>query len=104
MSDKVELIAAAQVNAFAGPPSGIEFNSNYGFKTASRGSDGVYTLELDHDHGAKKLVMNVTPIGTAGGQASASVLTKDTIQVTLLDSGGVAADSPFSITIDRVRD
>ena len=45
MSDKVELIAAAQVNAFAGPPSGIEFNSNYGFKTASRGSDGVYTLE-----------------------------------------------------------
>ena len=48
--------------------------------------------------------MNVTPMGTAGGQASASVLTKDTIQVTLLDSSGVAADSPFSITIHRVRD
>ena len=54
MSDKVELIAAAQVNVVSGSPGSIDFNSNFGFETASRGSPGLYDLELEHKHDAKE--------------------------------------------------
>lgn len=104
MSDKVELIAAAQINAFAGPPAGIEFNSNFGFETATRSSAGVYDLELEHKHGAKKLVVNVTRGSAESGDIGATVLDDKHIQVNNFDADDSAVDSPFFITIYRVRD
>jgi hypothetical protein len=106
MSDKAELIAAAQINAFTGPPPGIEFNSNKGFETASRSSAGEYVLELEHKHSTKKLVVNVTLNTTVLGNIVATVLDEKHIQInTFLDDDGIrAADSPFFITVHRVRD
>jgi hypothetical protein len=103
MSDKVELIAAAQINVDAG---GISFKSNYGFKTASRSSPGVYELNLDHKHDASKLVIQVTANNLVGGEIQASpVGTGDTrdIQLTNFALGGSPADTPFYITVLRVR-
>jgi hypothetical protein len=103
MSDKVELVAAAQVNALLSPPT-IEFNSNYGFQTAVRSSAGVYVLELEHKHGVKKQVVNVTLSGTSAGEVVASVLDETHIQVSTFNIEGTATDSPFFITVNRVRD
>lgn len=106
MSDKVELIAAAQVNAFAGPPSGIQLKSNFGFKSSAYSSPGVYELTLDDKHDAHKLVINVTRNNTAAGEIQASILGTgdvDRIQVNNFDDTDAAADSPFFITVWRVR-
>jgi len=106
MSDKVELIAAAQVNVVSGTPGSITFNSNFGFDTASRGSDGVYSLELDHKHDAKKLVINPSLNGGVSGQiAAAPVGTGDTktIAISAFDGTNTPADSSFFITVYRVR-
>jgi hypothetical protein len=103
MSDKIEMIAAAQINADA---SGIAFKSNVGFKTATRSSAGVYDLALDDKHDAHKLVINVTANNLAGNDIQASpVGTGDTrnIAITNFASGDAAADSPFFITVWRVR-
>lgn len=111
MSEKVELIAAAQINAFAGPPAGIEFNSNFGFETATRESAGVYNLELEHKHGTAKLVvgvtMNRTDVVISPGIVAAAVLDERHIQVkiNIIDpESGLPQDSPFFITVQRVRD
>lgn len=106
MSDKIELIAAAQVNVVSGTPGSIDFNSNFGFESASRGSPGVYGLELEHKHDAKKLVINVTQNGAISGAISATPIgTGDTksIQVTNFNSDVVATDTSFFITVCRVR-
>jgi hypothetical protein len=106
MSDKVELIAAAQVNAFGGPTPGINFNSNFGFKTASRNSAGLYELDLDDKHDGKKLVVQATLCATTDGEIVVSPgSTGDTrrLQVGIF-AGGVAADAAFFITVLRVRD
>lgn len=106
MSDKIELIAAAQVNVVSGSPGSIDFNSNFGFATATRGSAGVYGLELDHKHDAKKLVINVTRNASGSGEISAAPIgTGDikNIQITSFDDSDVAADASFFITVYRVR-
>jgi hypothetical protein len=113
MSDKVELIAAAQVNAFipglspSAPPSGIEFKSNFGFKSASRTSAGAYVLELDHKHGADKLVINVTRNNVLAGDIQAGIVGTgdvDSITVNNFDLGtGLGVDTPFFVTVWRVR-
>ncbi len=103
MSDNVELVAAAQINAFLGPPAGIEFNSRFGFETATRSSAGAYVLELEHKHGVKKLVVNVTRDTTVSGTIGATVLDEKHIQINSF-VGDVATDTPFSITVHRVRD
>jgi hypothetical protein len=109
MSDdnKVELVATAQISAFAGPPSGIEFNSNFGFQTATRSGDGSYVLELKHEHDTKELVIHVTRNNQVPGMIGASILDDEHIQVLSFGfSGGAAVptDSPFFITVSRVRD
>jgi hypothetical protein len=105
MSDKVELIAAAQVNAFAGPPAGIEFKANDGFKTATRGSAGAYELELNNKHDGHKLVINVTRKNGGSGSIEADVIPSDTnrIEITSFDSSNSPADTAFFITVYRVR-
>lgn len=115
MSDKVELIAAAQVNTFAGPPSGIQLKSNYGFKSSAYSSPGVYELTLDDKHDAHKLVVNVTRNNTAAGEIQASPIGTDDvnrIQINNFNNGIdaisgaltiTAGDSPFFITVWRVR-
>jgi hypothetical protein len=106
MSDKVELIAAAQVNAFGGPTPGINFNSNFGFKTASRNSAGAYELTLDDKHDGKKLVVQATPCATTDGDVVVSPgSTGDTrtLQVGVF-TAGVPTDAAFFITVLRVRD
>ena len=103
MSDKIELIAAAQIYADAG---GISFKSNSGFKTAMRSGPGVYELALDDKHDAHKLVINVTANNLAGNDIQASpVGTGDTrnIAITNFSSGDAAADSPFFITVWHVH-
>jgi hypothetical protein len=106
MSDKVELIAAAQVNAFAGPPSGIEFKANFGFKTASRDSAGIYELSLDDKHDGHKLVIQVTRKNGGPGEISADVVPSDTrvINVTNFDENDLPTDSAFFITVHLVHD
>jgi hypothetical protein len=106
MSDKVELIAAAQVNAFAGPPSGIEYKSNFGFKSSAYSGPGSYELTLEDKHDAHKLVINVTRNNAASGEIQASIIgTGDVnrIQVNNFDLGNAASDTPFFITVWRVR-
>jgi hypothetical protein len=103
MSDKVELIAAAQVVA---SDAGISFRSNFGFKTASRNSPGVYELQLDDSHDAKKLVIGVTGNNASGGEIQAAIAaTGDTrsIGVTNFDLANAPADTGFFITVYRVR-
>ena len=103
MSDKVELIAAAQVNASA---SGISFNSNFGFKTASNTAPGVYDLSLDDNHDSTKLVIKVTQDGSAPGDISASPIGTGDIRnilVTAFDGSNAPVDVPFFIQVLRVR-
>lgn len=102
MSDKVELIAAAQVNADAG---GISFKCNVGFKTAAKNSAGVYELTLNDKHDGHKLVINVTPNNLADNQIQASPASLGdtrTINLTNFVSGS-PSDTPFFITVWRVR-
>lgn len=105
--DKVELVAAAQIQVIGGSPGSITFNSNHGFDTASRGSAGVYELRLDHKHDDHKLVINVTRKGNATtGEIQAEILgigDVDGILVTNFDMGGIPADTSFFITVWRVR-
>jgi len=106
MSDKLEQIAAAQVNVVSGSPGSIEFRSNFGFETASRGSPGSYELVLEHKHDADKLVINVTRDNTDSGQIAATPLGSGdvrNIQITSFDSDDVLADTSFFILISRVR-
>lgn len=103
MSDKIELVAAAQINADAG---GISFRANKGFNTASRGSAGSYVLHLDDKHDGHKLVIQVTANNVAGMVMQAAVVTGDTrsIGVTCFASAdGTASDTPFYILVYRVR-
>jgi hypothetical protein len=105
-NDKVELIAAAQVQVTGGSPGAIDFSSNKGFDTASRGSPGSYELRLDHKHDDHKLVINVTRKSMTSGEIQAEILGTgdvDRIQVTNFDIDGIAADTSFFITVWRVR-
>lgn len=108
MSDdhKVELVAAAQISAFLGPPAGIEFNSNFGFRTATRSDVGSYVLELTHEHSTKKLVVSATRNNQEPGEIDASILDDKHIQILCWGAGSVAVptDSSFFITVLRVRD
>lgn len=108
MSDdhKVELVAAAQISAFAGPPSGIEFNSSFGFHTATRTGDGAYVLELKHEHATKKMAIQVTRNNQEPGEINASILDDRHIQVLSFSAGAVPVptDSSFFIRVDRIRD
>lgn len=104
--DKVELVAAAQVQVTGGSPGSIVFRSNHGFDTASRGSPGSYQLRLDHKHDAHKLVINVTPKGTIAGEIQAEIIGSgdvDNIGVTNFDTADLPADTSFFITVWRVR-
>jgi len=108
MSDDhdVELVAAAQISAFLGPPAGIEFNSNFGFQTATRSDEGSYVLELRHEHSTKKMVINVTRNNQLPGEIDASILDDRHIQVLCWGAGAnaIPTDSSFFITVHRVRD
>lgn len=104
MSDKVELIAAAQINAFGGASPGIEFKSNFGFQAATRASDGDYTLTLKHKHNPSELVVNVTRNNVLNGEIQASLPNGETVQINSFDDTDVATDSPFFVTVYRVRD
>lgn len=104
MSDKVELIAAAQINAFGGATPGIEFKNNFGFQAATRASDGDYTLTLKHKHNQNDLVVNVTRNNVLSGDIQASLPSGELVQVNNFDADDVPADSPFFITVYRVRD
>jgi len=104
--DKVELIAAAQVQVIGGSPGSITFSSNQGFDTASRGSAGVYELRLDHKHDDHKLVIHVTRKSNTTGQIQAEILgvgDVDSLLVTAFDMGGIPTDTSFFITVWRVR-
>jgi hypothetical protein len=105
--DKVELVAAAQVQVIGGSPGSITFSSNQGFDTASRGNPGVYELRLDHKHDDHKLVVNVTrKSAPSAGTIQAEILgvgDVDGILVTNFDMGGLPADTSFFITVWRVR-
>jgi hypothetical protein len=107
MSEKVELIAAAQVNAFAGPPSGIQLKSNFGFKSSAYSGPGAYELTLDDKHDDHKLVINVTRNNVLAGDIQASIIgTGDVnrIQINNFDlATGLGSDTPFFITVWRVR-
>jgi hypothetical protein len=102
MSDKVELVAAAQI---AVDSTGISFRSNHKFKTASRSSPGVYELELDDKHDGRKLVVQVTPDNLLANQIQAApVSLGDTRSIQLTNfQAGVAADTSFFITVYRIR-
>jgi hypothetical protein len=104
MSDDVEQIAAAQVNAFGGDTPGIEFNSNDGFETASRSSAGVYVLELDHEHGVEKLVISALRNSAAAGSIGATIIDRKHVQVSTFDGAGSPVDVGFYVSILRVRD
>ncbi len=103
MSDKddLKLLAAASVNAFAGPPAGIEFKTNIGFVVATRASAGSYDLELKHPHNSNELVVTATLNNASGGSIAASLPQKGHIQVNTVDSGGAPTDSAFWIRVDR---
>jgi len=101
MSDKIELVAAAQINADAG---GISFRSNHGFNTASRGGAGSYVLHLDDKHDGHKLAIQVTANNTTSNQMQAAVVTGDTRSITVTNfSGDALADTPFYILVYRIR-
>jgi hypothetical protein len=104
--DKVELIAAAQVQVTGGSPGAIVFSSNKGFDTASRGSPGAYELRLDHKHDDNKLVINVTRKSLTPGEIQAEILGTgdvDGILVTNFNTDSVPTDTSFFITVWRVR-
>ena len=102
MSDKIELVAAAQINADAG---GISFKANQGFKTATRSSAGVYQVNLDDKHDGHKLVILVTPNNLAENTIQASPASSgDTHSINITNfSSDAAADTPFFILVYRVR-
>ena len=98
----IDQIAAAQV---APTSTGISFNSSAGFKSATRNNVGVYELKLDDEHDAKKLVVNATLLTGASGEiVAAPVGTGDTrsIAVYVFDLNNSPADTPFSISVQRV--
>jgi hypothetical protein len=99
MSDKVELVAAAQV-AVPGPSAApsILFNSNFGFKSAAYIGVGGYILELEHEHDVKKMVIIVTANNTTAHGAVASPIDKKHISINF------ALDTGFFISVLRVRD
>jgi len=103
MSDKIEPIAAAIINAFGGDAPGIEFTTNRGFKTASRSSSGLYVLTLDDKHDVNHIDVQVTRKSGVAGSIQADVLDKETIQISSFDATGAAADTPFFINVYRVR-
>jgi len=95
-------IATASVNVSGGV---IAFSSNDGFKnTASIVGPGAYILNLEHEHAVDKLVVEATRNNASPGSIQATVIDKRTIGVNVFNSSGVAADSSFFITVDRVRD
>jgi hypothetical protein len=105
-NDKVDLIAAAQVQVIGGSPGSITFSSSQGFETASRGSAGVYELRLDHKHDDHKLVLSVTRKSSIPGQIQAEILgigDVESLLVTSFDMGSVPTDTSFFITVWRVR-
>ena len=111
MSDTVDLVAIAAVNAFdavGSTPAGIDFTNNVGFRTATRSTPGVYVLELKHEHDTDKLVVSVSRNNTTSGNIEATILDKQHIQINAFadttEGGTVAADSPFFIVVWRVRD
>ncbi len=103
MSDKVDLIAAAQVTVTAGV---ISFASNHEFKTATRSSAGVYDLEMEHKADGRKLVIALTPDSLVGGIIQGAPTSQgDTahIQITNFDTSGDPADTSFFIQVSRIR-
>jgi hypothetical protein len=100
MSDKPELIAAAQLNA---DPAGISFLSNFGFKTATRSSAGDYVLELDHGHNKNHLVVQLTRNNELVGLIQGSLPDNEHVQINNFNLAGVATDSPFFITVYHVH-
>lgn len=100
-TDDLKLLAAASVNAFLGPPAGIEFKTNIGFATATRSGPGAYDLELKHAHNSNELVVSATLNNAAGGGITASLPSKGHIQVNTVDAAGTPTDSAFWIRVDR---
>jgi len=103
MSDKVELVAAAQVNADAG---GISFKSNYKFKTAAKNGTGAYELTLDDKHDGHKLVIQLTANNLTGSEIQGSPGSSGdtrTINITNFNLAGDPADTPFYILVYRIR-
>jgi hypothetical protein len=103
MSDKAKLIASASVQVST---PFISFNSKTGFKNAVYNAQGVYTLELEHHHDTKKLVVQVTPNNTQLDSIVASTPDGKHVQVNNFNggSGGGAADSSFYINVYRIGD
>jgi hypothetical protein len=104
MSDKVELVAAAQVSVSGVSPVTTAFNSSFGFKNVVRIAAGGYDLELEHEHDAKKLDINVTRSSSSPGSVGASAVSDRHVQVNTFDSSDTAADTSFFITVFRIRD
>src|ERR1700750_2224194 len=105
MSNKVTLVATAQVAVVSGSPGSITFLANDGFKTASRGSPGAYELSLKHKHDAAKLVINATLNNASSGQiVVAPIGTGDVngLQVSVFDDTAAPADSSFFISVSHV--
>jgi len=105
MSDKVELIAAAQLNVVSGSPGSIDFKSRTGFESASRGSPGSYEVTLSHEQDARKLVISATLNNTVGGTiVVAPERTGDVrkLQVTCCDANGALVDSSFYIKVEKI--
>lgn len=98
---ETELIAAAQV-AVAAPS--ISLTSSTGFKTATRTTVGVYTLELSDDHHTSKWVANATLNNAGAGQISVLPIDKTHVQINTFGSDGTAADSSFFVQILRIGD
>ena len=106
MSDsKAELIAAAQVNAFDGATPGINFDSNFGFKsTPIRSSAGAYVLELKDKHDPNSLVVQVTRNNALPGDIEAQLPDGSHVEISCFSSSSVPTDSPFFITVHLVKD
>jgi hypothetical protein len=64
----------------------------------------VYELKLEHKHALDKLVVNVTRNNVVAGEIEASLPAEKTIAVNSFDSSDSPVDSPFFITVYRVRD
>jgi hypothetical protein len=99
MSDKTEVVAAAQVLVSA---SSISFKANSEFKTATKSAVGLYDLELEHEHDRNKLVIHVTRNNTVDGTIEASMPIDKHIQINVFGADGVVADSSFWITVRRI--
>jgi hypothetical protein len=106
MSDKVELIAAAQVavSGVAPAPVSTGFNSSFGFENVTRTGAGGYDLKLEHKHDVKKLVINVTRNSPSAGSAAVSQPSDRHIQVNTFDASDAAADVSFYVAVFRIGD